>query len=69
MSFWPIQSSRGPVECLETMPTKDKKTKANELSFEKSREKPIDHSVVRRTPFFQLLTWLSIELLRSQSDR
>lgn len=46
LSFWPIQSSRGPVEVLETMPNRDLKSKtSNELSFERSREKPIDHSI------------------------
>ena len=47
VSYWPIQSSRGPVECLETLPTRDKKTKVNDLTFEQSREKPIDNNVVR----------------------
>jgi hypothetical protein len=47
LSFWPIQSSRGPVECLETMPKRDNKAKANDLSLEKTRQQPLDHAVVR----------------------
>lgn len=37
------------------MPTRDKKTKANDLSFEKSRERPIDHAVVRHSRTFPIL--------------